>query len=197
MSFTIGIRGSHPGCGKDTVTKMITEYLRDKNINITHKKFATQLRKVLCILTGIPVKTSETTEGKNIYLKDFGMTVGQVLQKLGTEIIKNNTYPSIWVDSLFRNIKDDENIIISDVRFPNEQESVRNRNGIIILVNSDRCIDPSYMASRSTQHASETSLNGIAADYTIENNSTLKDLKKQVKTIIKKAILRKKKSKKE
>jgi len=154
------------------------------------------------------------SECKKLYLIDLNLNHGTFLKNFDLSnflLLKYLTYYQEThydsgymayredkIDSLFRNVQECENIIISDVRFPDEQISVKNRNGVVILVNSNKNTNSSiYMASRSTQHASETSLNGIAPDYIVENNGTLKELKKNVKNIIRKAILKKKKTKKQ
>lgn len=66
--------------------------------------------------------------------------------------------------------------IISDVRYKDEQNAVKKREGYVILVTSNRPADPRLMAGRSLQHSSERDLDGVLPDFTIENNGTLEEL---------------------
>ena len=76
------------------------------------------------------------------------LTPRLLLQLLGTECGRNIIHPNIWVNSLiseYKSInnrgqkpKDDiftfPNWIITDMRFPNELEAIKNRGGISIRV---------------------------------------------------------------
>ena len=70
------------------------------------------------------------------------------------------------------------NWVITDMRFPNELEAIKNRDGISIRVNRG--------PQNSKGHESETALDSSIFDYTIDNNSTIEDLIAQVKTILEK-----------
>jgi hypothetical protein len=179
--LTIGIRGSGPGSGKDTACEHIMKHIG----NARHEKFATPLRECVQAITGVPVEKTQTVEGKNMYFEEMEMTIGKFLQIFGTEIVKNNMYPNVWVDALFRRFRDDEIVVISDVRFPNEQEAVKNRKGIVLEINSNREIDDTQVAGRSLNHASERALDGFPADYTIHNNGTLEELEKKLDDFLK------------
>jgi len=93
------------------------------------------------------------------------------------------------------------NWIISDMRFPNEMEAVKNRGGITIRVNrypKDIIIDGNLMIfdkGSSTHlrelekiyqnaHASETSLDNANFDYVIDNNGTIEELVEKVRVIL-------------
>lgn len=72
------------------------------------------------------------------------LTPRLLLQLLGTQCGREIIHPNLWVNSLFadyygRAAENDEfatypNWIISDMRFPNELESIKGRNGITIRV---------------------------------------------------------------
>lgn len=71
------------------------------------------------------------------------------------------------------------NWIITDVRFPNEAKSIKDRSGIVIRVNrGDK--KPS-----ENLHESETALDDYKFDYVIENNGTLEELVSRVKEVLK------------
>ena len=79
----------------------------------------------------------------NIEEKQY--TVRQLLQEIGTEAMRNEIHPDIWVNALFNEYIPKEtgrkgslfypHWIITDLRFPNELQAVKDREGITIRVN--------------------------------------------------------------
>lgn len=69
------------------------------------------------------------------------------------------------------------NWVISDVRFPNEAEAIKNKNGILIRLNRNIRLE--------SIHESETALNNYDDwDYVIDNNGTIEDLIEKIKQIL-------------
>jgi hypothetical protein len=121
-----------------------------------------------------------------------GLTARRALQQLGTEWGRA-LYPNTWVDILIRHAicigggthryskqegclyKTDHqmwqyvHVVVTDVRFPNEVESINRAGGKVIrIVRGD-------LASEAAQHASETSLDDVPEDQfcaTILNQGT-------------------------
>lgn len=179
---TIGVRGTGPGSGKDTAALLIRDLLQERGIQSSIQKFATALRRHAEDLTGIPVSVSETTEGKNIEITLDGekMTVGRSLQILGSKVKMESGNPDYWVEKLFASFTSDEVVIISDVRFPNEQRAITKRGGVTVMINSTREIDPSAMACRDPGHESETALCSVPPDFMIENSSSVDVLREKL-----------------
>lgn len=100
-----------------------------------------------------------------------------LLQLLGTECGRNIIHPNIWVNSLFADFTVDSKWIISDLRFPNEFDAIKERGGIIIRVNRKGF-------ENTGNHESETALDNHVFDYTIENNSSLEQLKRDVRELL-------------
>lgn len=126
-------------------------------------------------------------------------TVRELLQLIGTEAMRNVIHFDVWVNALMseynsNNIEQKPNWIITDVRFPNELEAIKNRQGITIRVNRDDYIfdnegkriipSKSYVNTPIVQHSSETALDEAEFDYTIDNNGTIEELIEQVKQIL-------------
>ena len=93
------------------------------------------------------------------------------------------------------------NWIITDVRFPNEADAIKQRNGILIRVNRDLVIgEDDFGYTRVSinqaekdgiidpQHESETALDDYKFDYIIDNNGTIEELTEKVKVILKEII---------
>jgi len=76
------------------------------------------------------------------------------------------------------------------MRFPNEMEAVKEREGITIRVVRPETRDYFQLKNRdgsithATLHPSETSLDSAEFDYTIVNDSTIEDLVVKVKEIL-------------
>jgi dephospho-CoA kinase len=67
--------------------------------------------------------------------------------------------------------------IITDCRFKNELEAVKQRGGITIRVNTNRC-------GVVSNHPSETDLDNATFDYLIDNSGSIEDLIDKVKGIL-------------
>ena len=195
----IGLSG-HIGSGKDTVANIIKKIDYEKKWQT--KKFAYKLKQIASILTGIPANKFEDQEFKKTYLgKEWmiqtkidhtiikngepskvevisKMTVRDLLQKLGTEAMRNGLHPDVWVNALMSDYKktkdkDEEysypNWIITDVRFPNEYDAIKSKGGIVVRVNRD-------VKTEEPKHISETALDDYQFDYVINNNGSMEDL---------------------
>lgn len=94
--------------------------------------------------------------------------VRRLYQVMGTEVGRAWS-PTFWID---RTLQDHEgkNIVISDLRFPNEGEAIRALGGIVVKVTRPG------VTSMLNGHASETSVDTVVYDVWFENNGTLEDL---------------------
>ena len=146
------------------------------------------------------------------------LTPRKLLQQLGTDVCKQ-IHPNIWVNGLFANYKDirwinkahidfmntgkfnkkdDKSIypnwIITDVRFPNELEAIKDRNGIVIRIergieNRIKFLDINEHEVLKNkrlikEHKSETALDDYIFDEIINNNGTIKELIKKIEIIL-------------
>ena len=111
----------------------------------------------------------------------YEVTPRLILQKFGTEACRNGIADNIWIAALEKRIQGYDDVVITDVRFPNEIAFVRSVGGAIVRVK--RGEDPSK-EELSKMHISETAWNDIVPDYTIINEGTLEDLKNNVKTTL-------------
>jgi len=171
------------------------------------KKFAGKLKTIASLLTGIPVEMFEDQDFKKtdlsnewVYVKPGyparNMSVRELLQKLGTEAMRDGLHTNVWCNALFSDyvkIEDKSsrklakifaypNWIITDMRFPNEMEAVVERKGITIRVHRDLYNGNAHISS--IPHASETALDNTEFDYEIINDGSIKDLIEKVKQIL-------------
>ena len=111
----------------------------------------------------------------------YEVTPRLILQKMGTEACRHGISDNIWITALEKRIAGYEDVVISDVRFPNEIDFVRSAGGIIVRVK--RGEDPS-IEERAKMHISETAWNDTVPDVTIENEGTIDDLREKLKSIL-------------
>lgn len=148
-------------------------------------------------------------------------TPRMLLQQIGTDLFRNQLHPNTWVNATMADYKpygtivgtysdykngitkdfggidslnNYPNWIITDVRFPNEADAIKDREGIIIRIerndyifdeNGKRIIPTKeYINTNDKQHESETALDNYKFDYVINNNGTISNLVDKVKEIL-------------
>lgn len=57
------------------------------------------------------------------------------LQLIGTDVFRNSFHTDIWMLSTMARYDNNENVVISDCRFPNEVQAIREVGGRIVQVN--------------------------------------------------------------
>jgi len=163
--------------GKDTCAAYFEE-----NYGFINYKFAGAIKRAvadifLCEDDWINGKYKETTDPK------WGISMRKAQQAIGTDLFRDRLpelYPefnsligkAIWVKRFqywFELQRSDTNVVISDLRFLNEAETVRKMGGIIIRVNRED-------SASNDHHPSETEMSKIIPDHTVENNSSILDL---------------------
>lgn len=174
-------------CGKDTAGLYLIE-----NHNYIKYSFAGAL-KTAC--SEIFMFDYEQTEGskKEDFDERWNINPRKVFQRFGTEIfrdslelffpemkhLKNNFWIyrfKIWYQE---QVKKNPNvrIVVSDVRFQNEADIIKELGGIIIKVHRKN-ID------NSDSHISELNILNINADYDIKNDSSIENYYKNLKSIL-------------
>lgn len=113
-----------------------------------------------------------------------------MLQKIGTEIFRDQVDPDFWIKQMDKKIIDilskdkNNNIIIHDVRFLNEAELIKKYHGILIRIKRPTLIDDDV-------HRSEQEQNNIKCDCDIYNIGTLEELQRTVKSVIYQILINK------
>jgi hypothetical protein len=195
------------GAGKDTVA----DYL----VNIhqfRRESFANTLKDAVSSVFGwdremLEGRTRQSREWReqpdDWWSQRLGMPITPrwVLQYWGTEVVRKSFHDDTWIASLENKLrKSQDHVVISDCRFPNEIESIRRSNGIVIRV--VRGPEPSWyeiaqsancnnQPNASTEilkklgiHNSETAWIGTNFDAILDNNSSLDHLYAQIKHLV-------------
>lgn len=117
------------------------------------------------------------------------LTPRYILQQFGTDLFRNHFHKDIWIACVERKLMNYDKVVITDCRFPNEVKIMKKYGAKIIHIFRGQIPDWFYkvkiceMEPPKELHASETSWIREEFDFTIENNSTIKDLEDKIKTI--------------
>ena len=117
---------------------------------------------------------------------DEDVTPRMILQKMGTEAGRDVFHEDFWVHALEKRIQNEKNVVITDVRFPNEVKFIRDSGGFIVRVvrgpdpvwydtayNANRLNNPKLMnVEYSNVHLSEWAWIGTRFDYEINNDGS-------------------------
>lgn len=183
--------------GKDTIVDCIRSQTVFKRYAL-----ADPVREVAKVLFNIPDDKYKQyffdIQYKNEKIPGFKYSSREMCQTIGSEM-RNIFYPEIWCDNLLSRVKKMDlmyskqfyysndvpepstDIIISDIRYPNEIDYFRKAFPFVKHINVMR---PNYDGNVGiANHPSETSILP-ESDYTIHNDGTLDELYKKIDTII-------------
>jgi len=198
------------GSGKDTAADYLVNFhgfRRDSFANTLKDAVAAVFGWDRVLLEGRTKEAREWREQRDEWWSNRlgkDITPRHILQYWGTEVCRNGFHDDIWIASLENKMrKTGDNIVISDVRFPNEIKSIKAAGGQVVRV--VRGEDPewyqdawnmnqgpkhmswSISKSRMEQrkiHASETAWIGKDIDLEIDNNGTIDQLFEQIRNLV-------------
>jgi len=198
------------GSGKDT----IADYLVNLH-QFRRESFANTLKDAVAAVFGwdrtmLEGRTKQAREWREQVDEWWSKRLGQVitprwvLQYWGTEVCRRAFHDDIWIASLENKLRtSQDDVVISDCRFPNEISAIKRAGGIVIRVH--RGPDPEWYHLAETVnsgphnmtwttakialekyniHASETSWIGTDFDTVIDNNGTMDQLFQQINDLL-------------
>lgn len=162
----IGLTG-RARSGKTTAAEhLIGTYL------LEHYAFADPLRDGLMAIFNLDPGDFEG-DNKEQSLAWLGRSPRELMQSMGTEWARNTVHPDVWVKLAEQNIdymssamSEVIGFVVSDVRFENEADFIRNRGGTVIHVcrEGTPSINP---------HISEAGITAHQDDLIVQNNDTI------------------------
>lgn len=162
----IGFAG-RKGVGKDTAA----EYFHAA-AQYEQAAFADPLKLGLAKMFDIPLPQFYNTQYKELILPEFGFSIRQLMQFVGTEGVRALNKDA-WLILMDKKLKKNPSIryCISDLRMENEAEFVRSRGGIVVhILRGD--FGPSKEA-----HSTEAGLEVRPCDLVLHNKGTLEEFK--------------------
>lgn len=195
--------------GKGTVAgNLVSKY------NFRQDSFASSLKDACCAIFDWP---RDLLEGDTQISRDWregidewwanelsipAFTPRLALQLIGTDVLRNNFNQDMWFLTLKNRIRKNpaQNVVISDVRFPNEIKFIKDQGGKLIrinrgplppwyetalLANNGNSIAKSIMEQTyPAAHQSEWAWVGSDIDYQINNDGTVDDLTKNIDDVL-------------
>lgn len=180
MPTVIGFTG-YAQSGKDTAAQFLVEK------GFKRLAFADILRTSLYALNPIVVMgppaqglRSVETRVRDIvdahgwdYAKTVFPEIRELLQRLGTEVGRDLYGENFWVERVTKQIHGSDRVVITDVRFDNEEAAVHNLGGKVF-----RIVRPGNTAANL--HASEQRIDRLFVDGVIPNNGSLEEYREAV-----------------
>lgn len=164
--------------GKDEAAKVLVE-----EFGFVQVAFADKLREMLYALNPMCGRGWDTSDRPVVYVQDVideygwggyketehGTEIRRLLQRLGTEAGRQTLWDSIWIDAALTGPDEDAKVVVSDARFFNEFDAVRDRGGYIWRIEREG-IGP------ANDHPSETEAVGYDKfSLFLHNNGTLEE----------------------
>lgn len=200
------------GCGKDTVANLIKSkyevnesFSDDFRGNMSQKvevlSFASILKDIVSIVFGwdrslLEGDTTESRQWRDVVdewwstrLNIPNLTPRCILQNWGTNVLRNQFHPDIWIAALENKIRHlkSEIIIIKDCRFPNELQALKRISDNVVNIWIRRPPIPLWVERYLKDgeippsiHSSEYEWLNNKFDHIIENDGTLENLKNRV-----------------
>lgn len=161
--------GGKMGCGKDTVAGILMP------MGYTPASFASRLRVEVAAAilegsepAGCPVRFSEL-ETQDVWIKPTPPNLRKLLQWWGTDYRRKRN-PEYWVRQLLYQLDSCGRYVISDVRFRNESEAIRDIGGEVWLITGREAPNEGI-----ANHPSEAL--DFRYDRVVENTGTIGDLR--------------------
>jgi len=200
------------GSGKDTAADYLVNFH-----GFRRDSFASTLKDAVANVFGwdrtlLEGRTSEARKWREQidpwWAQRLGMphlTPRWILQYWGTEVVREGFHDDMWIASLENKMrKTQDDIVISDVRFPNEIKAIHNSGGMVVRIKRgedpewfidaehynrgpDGNIDWALSKKRLDNHnvhSSEYSWIGCPIDQTVFNDSTIDQLFDQIKNLV-------------
>jgi hypothetical protein len=204
-NIIIGFTGMK-SVGKDTAADYLVNYH-----GYRRESFAGTLKDAVSSIFGwdrtlLEGRTRESREWRETVdswwadrLNIPNLTPRFVLQHWGTDVCRVAFHDDIWIASLENKIcKTTDNIVISDVRFPNEIKAIHRSGGLVIRIKrgpDPDWIDQAILANSGDGHAkqylksinvhdSESAWAGCTIDHVISNDTTIDELYQQLQIMI-------------
>jgi len=177
MTRLIGLYSHAPGSGKSTVANMTWDF---KKIS-----FASPMREfcanLLSALGHDGVVLLRDRDKKEEKIAEIGVSPRQMMQTLGTEWGRSCIHPELWImvaaGAVEQQRKLGRDVVIDDVRFPNEAEMIRRLGGELWLVDRPGVV-------YEGEHASEGALADVLPDVVVHNSGSLEHLREVVAALL-------------
>lgn len=164
-NLIIGLHG-RAGAGKDTAADFLPDYF-------CKLAFAKPLKDSAKVLFNFTDKQLYDPIEKEKVDQTWNKSPRQILQWLGTDILRNNIGTDFFLKHMKQRIEQSSYncFVVVDIRFPNEAKFIKDMGGIIIEVARNKT------GTIHSNHETEQRISEHLIDETITNDSTKDALK--------------------
>jgi hypothetical protein len=166
----IGLSG-YAQSGKDTVAELLC-----LNYGYHRRAFADPMRDAIYALNPIFESGNRVADMVDEYGWDVAKSspeIRRLLQVFGTDVGRKMFNENFWVDITLAGLNSEHRVVISDVRFPNEAEAIKNLGGQVWRVNR-------HNHAPVNGHKSEHAMDMFMFKHVLYNDGTLNDLSDEV-----------------
>ena len=161
--------------GKDTTADMIKNYYEESNKKVITLQYSSYIKEY--------AKKISNWDGRE------ETKPRELLQQLGTEVIRRNIDSLFFVDAIIKDIKVYsyffDVIIVSDIRTPEEIDYPKNTFENSYSINVRRTNFEDGLTEEQRKHYTEIALDNYDKfDYIIMNDGSMEDLKNKVEKIL-------------
>lgn len=172
----IGIAGKK-GSGKDTLGDYLCE-----NYGYIRYAFGDPVKEVCRILFGF--NDNQLYGNSKEEMTDWGISPRRAFQVIGTEFGRKQLHKimpelkledgELWIEIFRRTCSSESCIVITDVRFENEAQAIRDKGGVIIMMDSAYAKEDGHESERIE----------VEYDYLVKNHGTKEELYENIKELI-------------
>lgn len=176
MKIILGLFG-RKGSGKDTFADYLVE-----NFGFQKLSFAGPLKNTCKELFSLTDAQLNDPVLKETVVEKWNLTPRQILQKVGTDLFRNHFSSTFWVDIMKNKLDalgEDDKIVITDIRFPNEYELVDSFENSFVIH-----IDREQSKEIIDEHISENW--SFRSKHVVSNNKSKDDFYKNIHFFLKK-----------
>lgn len=154
----IGIIGLK-GAGKDTVADFLIRHHQFQK-----RSFADPVKETCQTLFMLEREQLHDTERKEETDPRWGVSPRQMMQTLGTDMVRSHLGEDFWLRhmDIYTKQHQPQRLVVPDVRFANEADWIKRNHGVLVRVHDDR-------THSEDPHPSETEQLSIKDDYCIFN----------------------------
>ncbi len=160
----LGITGK-AGSGKDTFAKYFIE-----QHDFTRYAFAGPIKRMIEAGFGLTPDIWDDREKKEQEIEWLGRSPRYLAQTIGTEWGRELVHADLWLLLAEQARCRHDNLIITDVRFDNEAQWIKEHGGHVVS------IEARGMAVDNQKHASEGGVHPAYIDITVRNTGTIEHL---------------------
>jgi hypothetical protein len=167
----VGLSG-YAQSGKDTVAELLC-----LNYKYHRRAFADPMRDAIYTLNPIVFNlNSRVADLVDEYGWDVAKAnpeVRRLLQVFGTDVGRKMFNENFWVDIALAGLNPEHRVVLSDVRFPNEAEAIKNLGGQVWRINR-------HNHAPVNGHKSEHAMDNFMFKHVLYNDGTIDDLADEV-----------------